>query len=118
MQDLLKAIHYFASSYYDEMGQLYDATRAMRMEDRRKKRLRRVSGQSQRAASSSQAENEEYSESEGVDEEGSPEKQVQADGGNEGGRGRKRGRKEEESLKARDMYKAFDGTALIAIGAS
>lgn len=114
--DLLKCIHYFASTYYSEMGQLRDASK----EYRREKKLRRLKRQEQlrrttksRSASqlsdvlSDQDEERSSGESSDTDEES----------GVSVGKGKKVSkRRQAKPLVGTDMYKILDGSALMAIG--
>ncbi|KAI0782603.1 hypothetical protein C8Q75DRAFT_504286 [Abortiporus biennis] len=91
--DLLKSIHYFASTYYDEMGQLYDATRATRRDRKFRKQ--------QMHQASVNAEGDEEEETEDQGQSRAPQRQ---------------NRQRKKTSRNIDMYKMLDGTALMAIG--
>ena len=104
----MKAIHYFASHYYDQMGQLYDATKFSRSEEKRRKEEKKAlqqAGPSRHVSTSNNS--ADIGEDDGADNdiEGTRRKR------------RKGASKHDAQHRMRDMYKAFDGTALIAIGA-
>ncbi|GLB34261.1 hypothetical protein LshimejAT787_0111450 [Lyophyllum shimeji] len=92
--DLLKAIHYFASTYYHERGQLLNVTREYRIR-RKENKLRRLEEQKAREASGEHDEGEKTI------------KPVRRGG-------RIKGAGDREYPK--DMYKIMDGSALVAIG--
>ncbi|KAI8989867.1 hypothetical protein BD414DRAFT_414564 [Trametes punicea] len=129
--DLLKCLHYFASTYYTAMGQLYDATREVRKQ-RRARQLEKAKTtakvtRANRAQSEgtsayepphtpgdnqikpSDEELEDAKEENSIDEQDTQsqaEKRVR----------KKRGRKQWRPME-KDMYRIFDGSALMAIGA-
>ncbi|TBU45203.1 hypothetical protein BD309DRAFT_956803 [Dichomitus squalens] len=132
--DLLKCLHYFASAYYTAMGQLYDAGRESRKE-RKMRRAQRLKATA--IASSSRPRSEpksaEYSEDssaaediEFTEDEQDIEEPAEEDGGDdrtdgEGKEGVERGNPKNKRPKTRrpmekDMYKLFDGSALMALG--
>lgn len=113
-QDLLKCIHYFASEYYAAHGQLSDLAKEARKEAKLNKRQQldgvvneRDDEHDERVSTSREAgvENEEH-----VEEDTAKEVKPKRRGG------RKAGKKWAEARLRRDMYKAFDGSALMAIG--
>ena len=133
-QDLLKCLHYFASTYYTAMGQLYDATREARKRKkaRRLEKAKAVSGRSRsHDAQSEDLNNHEPQHSSG-EEEGEPsdeeveelmnedhvEEQRVGDGSHNSTRGRKKKGSRQLRPMQKDMYKIFDGSALMAIGMS
>ncbi|KZV80116.1 hypothetical protein EXIGLDRAFT_756488 [Exidia glandulosa HHB12029] len=144
--DLMKYIHYYAAEIYDKSGELFDASIGELRPDRPRKRLRagstrtaspappdldHISSPSSASSSSSPSEDEDAA---AVDE------QDQDDAGLDDGRlerlskwkkrtGRKvgrprttgislgRGKKKRRGLKvSRNMFRAFDGSALFCIG--
>ncbi|RPD67459.1 hypothetical protein L226DRAFT_477930 [Lentinus tigrinus ALCF2SS1-7] len=122
--DLLKCLHHFASSYYTAMGQLYDATREARQE----RKIRRLAKRQEAGtASSSRAASSEATKVD-VDEEDSGEESSESSEGDEdvdeaesptkdGKTSRKkRRRRVERHPMDKDMYKIFDGSALVALG--
>ncbi|TFK94900.1 hypothetical protein K466DRAFT_535073 [Polyporus arcularius HHB13444] len=120
--DLLKCLHHFASSYYTAMGQLYDATREARQE-RKIRRLakRKESGtaSSSRAASSDATKvgvdgedtGEESTESSDEDEDA-----YEAESPTKNSSSKRKKRRRGKHPMDKDMYKIFDGSALVALG--
>ena len=103
-QDLLKCLHHFAAKYYSEKGQLIDASRVARQ----KKRARKKADQGSRSSSRSTVDSisDEESDDSGVDiTPAYPLKQQTS---------KQKGRQGADLLK--DMYKMFDGSALVALG--
>lgn len=124
MQDLLKCIHYFASTYYSEMGQLRDSSRQYRKE-KKQKRLKRLQAtlpsQSEKHAGQAQSENwnqEDDSLSSEEESKGNERETGQTSKSTGCKRRRKRARAErvQTGHTAADMYKVLDGSALMAIG--
>ncbi|KNZ72688.1 hypothetical protein J132_02121 [Termitomyces sp. J132] len=99
--DLLKSIHYFASSYYHERGQLFNATKEYR-QIRKQNKLKRL--EQQQKAKVDRKHSEELSEDSGQDEANRPRRG-----------GRKRG-VIGKTVHRKDMYKVLDGSVLMAIG--
>ncbi|KAG6917667.1 hypothetical protein DXG01_001642 [Tephrocybe rancida] len=93
--DLLKSIHYFASTYYHERGQLFNATKEYR-QLRRQNKLKRL----KRAELDG-------GDSEELDESSEPMKLPRRGG-------RRKGVK--KTVYPKDMYKTLDGSALMVIG--
>ncbi|KAG6806266.1 hypothetical protein H0H92_011990, partial [Tricholoma furcatifolium] len=98
--DLLKAIHYFASSYYHDRGQLFDATKEYR-QIRKRNKLRRLKEQGEC--------DESWDDSTEPSDEDSEESEQKGKGGKRKGVGRR-------NIYRKDMYKVLDGSALMAIG--
>lgn len=129
-QDLLKCIHYFASTYYTEMGQLRDSTREYRREKKGRKLARLQAGVAEKkkamkaklqnadeeedSASDSESSPSSSSEDEQDDE---PETKAKAKKGQSQGK-RKRSLRRQTAYGSTDMYKICDGSALMAIGMS
>lgn len=123
-QDLLKCVHYFATTYYNAMGQLYDASK----DARRQKKLRRLKRLKERAHSvesetatrsqspETQTEHDEHESLTDEEEEALPNEDEGAQGEQRRNRTR-RSRQRRRNTKV-DMYKMFDGSALMAIGMS
>ncbi|KAF8484423.1 hypothetical protein JB92DRAFT_1567549 [Gautieria morchelliformis] len=110
--DFLKCIHHFASQYYGSRGELFDSAgvyRKVKRENRQRRMLQ---------AAESRSKNPETSQDEGeIDEEG---KRADNDSSKEmsptSKSQRKRKGKEKAMSTQKDMYKAFDGSALLCIG--
>ncbi|KAI0340823.1 hypothetical protein BDW22DRAFT_1333698 [Trametopsis cervina] len=125
--DLLKCIHYFASTYYAEMGQLRDSSRDHRREKKRRKLERSEASSSTRVArpgkkingvdgayDEASSSSSEDSENETLEAEEQRAKRVSTD---KSGVGRRKRRIRTETAHADvDMYKICDGSALMAIG--
>ncbi|KAA1468979.1 hypothetical protein DENSPDRAFT_551518 [Dentipellis sp. KUC8613] len=118
--DLLKCIHHFTSSYYASKGQLYNASRDYRV--RRKEQLKKKKGKErQRSDGSSEEEDEDEEESQTEDDEdgggGEDEDEGVPDDDEDAAifKRRKRKFRPKEEFR-RDMYKLFDGSALMALG--
>ncbi|KAH9942599.1 hypothetical protein B0H21DRAFT_780007 [Amylocystis lapponica] len=101
--DLLKCLHHFASAYYGAMGQLYDASK----EARRTKRLRRLK-RLRRQANAGDDEREKHEGSGKEDDSG--QETVSSE------KIKTRERHWTAKASKTDMYKIFDGSALMAIG--
>ncbi|EGO02131.1 hypothetical protein SERLA73DRAFT_71269 [Serpula lacrymans var. lacrymans S7.3] len=109
--DLLKCVHHFASRFYSDRGQLFDASKEYRQE-KSERRLRRLSEKSPFKHVSLR---EESRESEMNDDHSTTDEEATS--------GKDSEKKEDEERESRstkicqkDMYKVFDGSALIAIG--
>lgn len=127
---MLKCIHHLASMYYHEHGQLFDASREYRQE-RRLEKLRDATRSERPAISGSssypteprqQNENEDKEEGDddvddsvdrdiGVDDPGTITRAQRL-------KGRTKSRNREKKNHRRDMYRMFDGSAMMAIGES
>lgn len=103
--DLLKCVHYFASEYYAAHGQLSDIAKEVRKEARTLKK-----NQLEGPINQPDEEVVILREDDGGNEEQPEETKPKRRGG------RKAGKKWAEARLRRDMYKAFDGSALMAIG--
>ncbi|KAI0690839.1 hypothetical protein BC835DRAFT_158406 [Cytidiella melzeri] len=126
--DLLKCIHYFASALYTEMGQLRDSSREYRREKKRRRlaRLAKTPSTSpQRGVSDAEASAEgSYSspssssddEKEEQRHEEHKRKRTSKSGSKTRSLGRKGVSRPELNTMKTDMYKACDGSALMAIG--
>ncbi|CAL1699997.1 unnamed protein product [Somion occarium] len=148
--DLLKTIHYFASVYYNDMGQLHDAKRFVRRLYKKRREEKRKS-----AAASSDEDEDEFAEQkathgpdedEAIEDDGEqsdtlwtdedepipdadedlrPRKRQNKGKGKEtdkkGAAGKRKRKKRQEkdwteAYRNQDMYRRFDGSALIALG--
>lgn len=113
-QDFLKCIHYFASQYYGSRGELFDSAgdyRKMKKENRRQRMLEVGASGSQDPKTSQDGNEDQEAESD------DPSKVVFPT--SESTRVRKeKGISKSGNIKEkrRDMYKAFDGSALLCIG--
>ena len=109
----MKSLHYFASSYYTAMDQLYDASREARIE----RKIRRIEKlKKAESASSSRATSEAWL-SDTDEDDNREENEDESEGGSsEKKGGRKRGRYKRLGPMDKDMYKMFDGSALMALG--
>lgn len=113
--DLLKSIHHFSSCYYRERGQLFDSSRYFR----RKKKERYKESQENIHTLTSKAHKRQNTESdvelsEAVDET-SEEDEDGSDTMDAEDRGSEAPRAKGDTCK-KDMYRAFDGSSLMAIG--
>ena len=114
MQDLLKCVHYFASQYYAARGLLSDRSRKYRREVRQAGHVLAAAGGAGEAVTGDDGddlstEGEEDHEDSGKDDPC------------EGGLARNRRWDEGKGAPSEsvpDMYRAFDGSALMAIGTS
>ncbi|CAA7259403.1 unnamed protein product [Cyclocybe aegerita] len=136
--DLLKCIHRYASEYYTERGQLLNSSRSYRIEQRAKQHQRhqqqREEGRTpspspSESSSSSGSEldsesgsdsDEDYEEGEGAESntkkgKGKGKGKGKAKAKGKGKRKRKTKRRGQSKLYV-DMYKVFDGSALLALG--
>ncbi|KAF9819464.1 hypothetical protein IEO21_02072 [Rhodonia placenta] len=129
--DLLKCVHYFATTYYTAMGQLYDASREARQQ-KRLRRLQRLRGRpegnrdqseepgtanTEHGHASDDVENDVDVEDEDREESGGDEDEDEdedADGKATRRWGHSRSRRDRPTKV--DMYKIFDGSALMALG--
>ncbi|KAF9236198.1 hypothetical protein BU15DRAFT_77171 [Melanogaster broomeanus] len=110
--ELLKCIHHFASCYYRERGQLFDSSRSYRG----KKKLRRRQSQNNihvLAAAASHQQNINFEDDDWIDEEEEAAEDLDED---DDMAGEDSGREGPQTDSRKDMYKAFDGSALMAIG--
>ncbi|KAH9899394.1 hypothetical protein C8Q73DRAFT_638781 [Cubamyces lactineus] len=130
--DLLKCLHYFASTYYTAMGQLSDATREVRKR-RKARRLEKTKAVSVRSRSHGaqsgelgndepqhSLEEEEFEPSdeevgELMNEDHVEERRID-DGTRNSSRGRRKKGPRQLQPMQKDMYKIFDGSALMALG--
>jgi hypothetical protein len=131
-QELLKAIHHYTASFYAQRGQLTNVSRSNRRE-RKQHRLRRLehatakatetqSKQESKANRQKSNEGDEIQNNSSDSSDDTDDTHTDVDGdtkydtsANKRIRARRRGL-EDYSGSQRDMYKAFDGSALMAIG--
>ncbi|TFK46972.1 hypothetical protein OE88DRAFT_1666778 [Heliocybe sulcata] len=138
--DLLKAIHHFATIYYSEKGQLIDASRDARRakKEARLKRLQEaedldkaaspVSSDDDAAEKEVQSDEDEGNEAGSDDESRRSHTSIRSRTGSpipgpssstkpvKGKAPHRRRKRRARSELRRDMYKAFDGSALVALG--
>ncbi|KIJ69820.1 hypothetical protein HYDPIDRAFT_104450 [Hydnomerulius pinastri MD-312] len=113
--ELLKSIHHFASCYYRERGQLFDSSRNYRG-SRKERRKQGRDNIHVLAAETFTRQAMGADDSDWIDEEEGEEGADDADEDDDMG-GDDSGRETPQNDSARkDMYKAFDGSALMALG--
>ncbi|KDQ15471.1 hypothetical protein BOTBODRAFT_625174 [Botryobasidium botryosum FD-172 SS1] len=118
--NLLKTIHHFASNYYSKRGELFDGT--ARYRELRKERRRRKMEKSKEQIDSehdSGSESESRKDCDVDEDEDNEESEFWPSPGSGGdGDGHKPHLQTDEGRRSprKDMYRAFDGTALMAIG--
>lgn len=113
----MKFIHYFASEYYAANGLLFDASREFRKE-RKVRKMQKLRNLTLKKMRRRNAESEE-DENSGESEEGSNASEINSSGEEESSKDQKkpqRGAQRKGKAPSRDMYRAFDGSALMAIG--
>ena len=118
----MKCIHYFASTYYGEMGQLRDCTREYRKEKKRKRLERLKAEEAAPRTSTSRESSLDENRLQKTNHElnasiGDHEKVSQRDG-SQTAEIRKQPSQSISTNTGVDMYKRFDGSALMAIGES
>ncbi|KAF8551715.1 hypothetical protein OG21DRAFT_1417445 [Imleria badia] len=114
--DLLKAIHHFASCYYRERGQLSDSSRDYRgtKKERRKQSQENIHTLAANTLKHENVDSEnEHTETEDETTEDEDEREVM----DAEGSGKEAPRTKGNTYR-KDMYKALDGSALMAIGSS
>ncbi|TFY59975.1 hypothetical protein EVJ58_g5441 [Rhodofomes roseus] len=113
--ETLKCMHYFACNYYTAMGQLRDSTKGARRSKkaRRRKRLQ----EEEDGARSSEPPDERAPHESSTEEESSsaPESEDDEDEDADGGNYKPQMRSRRQRRASPDMYKALDGSALMAI---
>lgn len=117
-QDLLKCIHYFASTYYSEMGQLRDSSKEYRREKklRRLRKLERLAAHTAAKLRPSLQQNH-VAQNENNEASSSEEESSGTDEKSNAGKAKKVSkRRQAKPLVGTDMYKIFDGSALMTIG--
>lgn len=113
----MKFIHYFASEHYAANGLLFDASREFRKERnvRKMQKLRKLTLEKMRRREAESEEDEDSGES----EKGSSASENNSSGEEESFKDQnksQRGAPRKGKAPSRDMYRAFDGSALMAIG--
>lgn len=113
----MKFIHYFASEHYAANGLLFDASREFRKE-RKVPKMQKLRKRTLKKMRRQGAEFED-DKSSGESEEGSDSDNSSSGGGEPSNDQKKlRGVPRKGKAPSRDMYRAFDGSALMAIGNS
>ncbi|KAI0677702.1 hypothetical protein C8Q78DRAFT_105946 [Trametes maxima] len=126
--DLLKCLHYFASTYYTAMGQLYDASREFRKQKKARSAEKSRATHKPRASSSAVLKGSSVHEAphssgeeEIVSSDADPTNEDPVENPASGSKvqvaktARKRGRRQVRPME-KDMYRVFDGSALVALG--
>ncbi|EKM59897.1 uncharacterized protein PHACADRAFT_158312 [Phanerochaete carnosa HHB-10118-sp] len=117
-QDLLKCIHYFASTYYSEMGQLRDSSKEYRRE-KKLRRLKKLERLAARTAARLRPGLQQNHDAQDEDNEAGSSKDDISDTDEESSVGKVKKvskRRQAKPLVGTDMYKIFDGSALMTIG--
>ena len=102
-KDLLKCIQYFASTYYNERGQLFNGSREFRQQRKQNKLMRLQQEKEVRSASLP---------SRGSPNDGDQEEEEALERQRRGGRVKGAGK----VIHRKDMYKVMDGSVLMVIG--
>jgi hypothetical protein len=105
-QDLLKCIHYFASTYYNERGQLFNGSKEFRQQ-RKQYKLMRLQQEKEARSPSTSLRGTPDGDCNQVEEE-TPKRPRRG--------GRTKGVR--KVIHRKDMYKVLDGSALMVIGMS
>ncbi|THH06620.1 hypothetical protein EW145_g3953 [Phellinidium pouzarii] len=119
--ELLKGIHHFASEYYSANGCLYDAAREARRQRKARKLMKlknRVAGGSGRRVVDSDFDSDDDSkhiDDAGEDEEGAEHRDLgeSSEKEDKSPKSEKQKKRRSKELPRQDMYKAFDGSALM-----
>lgn len=106
--ELLKSIHHFATCYYRERGQLSDRSSAFRMEKRKGRNIHMMA-----AGETNMSETDDEMWEDRDDDSGQGDDD---DDENAGKDDNARATSSHDDPDVKDMYKAFDGSALMAIG--
>ena len=123
MQDLLKQIHHFTSHYFAAHNLLLDSAREHRKarkakrDEKKAEAMRREQGHEMEEKENTDIKGEIDSEDEAEAVEGGEESDDAEGMGESKSQSKRRKRGEKKTLR-RDMYKIFDGSALMALGAS
>ncbi|KAI6013755.1 hypothetical protein PISMIDRAFT_672428 [Pisolithus microcarpus 441] len=106
--ELLKSIHHFATCYYRERGQLSDRSSAFRMEKRKGRNIHMMAAGE---TNTSETDDEMWEDRDDDSGQGDDD-----DDENAGKDDNARATSSHDDPDVKDMYKAFDGSALMAIG--
>ncbi|KAF8841569.1 hypothetical protein BDN67DRAFT_901130 [Paxillus ammoniavirescens] len=112
--ELLKCIHHFASCHYRERGQLFDSSRNYRGK-RKEQRKQSQDNIHVLAANAFRRQNTDSEDGDSIDEEEEDTEQAEDEDDDMGIEDSGRERHRTDSCR-KDMYKALDGSALMAIG--
>ncbi len=124
----MKCIHHFASEFYSSKGLLYDASKEARKEKKTRKlekqtqiQQTKLQGEETKGSNDEKESDEDDEHAEDSDQEEGFEDRRRDATANESNDVNKTGRTNKNTKKAkkrlrRDMYKIFDGSALMAIG--
>lgn len=123
VQDLLKQIHHFASHYYAAHDLLFDSKREYRKARKEKKDKKKKAKPREQGREREEEENTDIEEdTDSVDEAESGKEDEGSEDGEEEDKSKpqpkRRGKKGEKKTLRRNMYKVFDGSALMTLGAS
>lgn len=122
LQDLLKQIHHFASHYYASQNMLFDSGREYRKAKKArtdKKKAEAIQREQSREMDENEGTDvEEDKESDGEEEQEEESEDNDETKGKNNRKSKKRAKKGEKNTLRRDMYKVFDGSALMALGTS
>ena len=123
VQDLLKQIHHFASHYYAAHDLLFDCKREYRKARKEKKDKKKKAKPREQGREREEEENTDIEEdTDSVDEAESGKEDEGSEDGEEEDKSKpqpkRRAKKGEKKTLRRNMYKVFDGSALMTLGAS
>ena len=123
VQDLLKQIHHFASHYYAAHDLLFDSKREYRKARKEKKDKKKKAKPREQGREREEEENTDIEEdTDSVDEAESEKEDEGSEDGEEKDKSKpqpkRRAKKGEKKTLRRNMYKVFDGSALMTLGAS
>ena len=123
VQDLLKQIHHFASHYYAAHDLLFDSKREYRKARKERKDKKKKAKPREQGREREEEENTDIEEdTDSVDEAESGKEDEGSEDGEEEDKSKpqpkRRAKKGEKKTFRRNMYKVFDGSALMTLGAS
>jgi len=124
-QDLLKCIHRYASEYYTESGQLLNSSREYRRQRKIRRDKKKAKSRTKTSISPTNSRNpspnddslasESETSTRDGDYENEGDSEVDQSKSKEKDKAQRKGRKR-TAKQYRDMYKVFDGSAIMAIG--
>ena len=122
LQDLLKQIHHFASHYYAAHDLLFDSKREYRKARKEKKDKKKAKPREQGREREEEENTDIEEDTDSVDEAESGKEDEGSEDGEEEDKSKpqpkRRAKKGEKKTLRRNMYKVFDGSALMTLGAS
>lgn len=122
VQDLLKQIHHFASHYYAAHDLLFDSKREYRKARKEKKDKKKAKPREQGREREEEENTDIEEDTDSVDEAESGKEDEGSEDGEEKDKSKpqpkRRAKKGEKKTLRRNMYKVFDGSALMTLGAS